>query len=348
MSRLTQGTVNWDDAFQVMTILQKAHRLVIQGEGKKIVWLLDRFDAAYRRLGAQTLSSLRSLRDQFKGQLCYVVAIRHPLSRLRDPREVDEFHEIVVANTCWVGPMVERDARWIARQMAERLNVSFSEVEIRQLIDVTGGLPAFMKLACIALAEGELSKGETSSTWTEKLLTRPEFQRNCQEIWDDLASEEQNALIALSAGADEQALEPDPVVYLEQTGLLVRPVPGEQATIFSPILSRFLIQQRGETAGVLELHPRTRAVLRNGVPLNIELTAHEDRLLSFFLERPGEICTKDILMRAVWPDEALLEGVRDDRLAQLIKRLREKIEPTLTKPTYIQTVRGRGYRFVQP
>jgi DNA-binding winged helix-turn-helix (wHTH) protein len=260
---------------------------------------------------------------------------------------VDEFHEIVAANTCWVGPMAARDARWIARQMSERLKTSFSKPEVEQLIEVTGGLPAFMKLACIALAEGEIEEGNAPQTWADKLLDRPEFQRNCQEIWDDLAPKEQNALLALSAGANERALEPTSVAYLEQTGLLVRLAPGGKVTVFSPILNRFLIQRRGETAGALELHPKTRAVLRDGVPLNIELTAHEDRLLSFFLEHPGEICSKDTLMRAVWPDEALVEGVRDDRLAQLIKRLREKIEPSSTKPTYVQTVRGRGYRFVQ-
>lgn len=348
MSQLTQEQVDWDDIFQVLTILQKTHGLVIQQAGKKVVWLLDRFDEACRRLDAQTLGSLRSLRDQFKGRLCYVVATRHPLARLRDPREIDEFHEIVAANTCWVGPMGERDARWIARQMAGRWHTSFSEAEVLQLLEATGGLPAFMKLASSALADGAIAGGGATSTWVEQLLARPEFQRNCQEIWDDLSAEEQNVLIAVSTGANERALEPGPIAYLEQTGLLVRPAPGERVRVFSPILQRFIIRQRGEAAGSLELHPKTRAVLRGGVPLDIELTAQEDRLLSFFLEHPGEICAKDVLIRAVWPDEVIMAGVRDDRLAQLIKRLREKIELDPSRPAYIQTRRGRGYCFVQP
>lgn len=106
--------INWNDSFQVMTILQQAHRLVIQNCGKKVIWLLDRFDEACRKLDAQALSSLRSLRDQFKGQLCYVVATRHPPARLRNLREIDEFYEIIAANTCRVGPMGERDSRWVA------------------------------------------------------------------------------------------------------------------------------------------------------------------------------------------------------------------------------------------
>ncbi|MEW5956347.1 MAG: winged helix-turn-helix domain-containing protein [Chloroflexota bacterium] len=348
MQQLTQGRVNWDDVFVVVTILQKAHQLVIRQAGKKVVWLLDRFDEACKRLDAQTLSSLRSLRDQFKGRLCYILFTRHPLKRLRDPHEIDEFHEIVTTFTCRVGPMVERDARWIARQMAERLHTNFSESEVVKLLEVTGSLPAFLRLGCLALAEGAISQEETTKTWVEQLLTRPEFRQNCQEIWDDLTSEERGVLLALSAGANEAQVDQDSLAYLEQAGVLARKAPDEEVNIFSPILAAFIAEQHHATAGLLELHPKTRAVLINGIPLNVELTPQEDRLLSFFLEHTGEACEKDTLIEAVWPGEASVEGVSDDRLAQLITRLRKKIEPDPGQPIYIQTVRGWGYRLVQP
>ena len=348
MQQLTQGTVNWADTFQVLTILQKAYRLVIHQTGKKVVWLLDRFDEACRRLDAQTLNSLRSLRDQFKGQLCYVVFTRYPLARLREPSEIDEFHEIVAANSCWVGPMNERDARWITHQMAARLNHPFSEGEVAQLIAVTGGLPAFMKLGCLALAEGTLESNGSVQRWSEQLLSRLEFRRNCEEIWADLSTEEENVLFALNAGANESQVDRQVLAYLHQTGLLTGQTTNQSVTLFSPIFALFVARQRGTASGKLELHPKTRAVLRDGIPLDIELTTQEDRLLAFFVEHPAEVCEKDALMRAVWPDEKMFEGVFDESLAQLIKRLRQKIEPDPRKPAYIQTVRGRGYRFVQP
>lgn len=244
--------------------------------------------------------------------------------------------------------MVERDARWIARQMAERLNTSFTEPAIKQLIVVTGGLPAFMKLTCLALAEEAINSAQSNETWVKQLLTRLEFQRNCQEIWDDLTGEEQNTLIALSTGANEIMLDPEVTHYLVQSGLLVRSAPTAEVKIFSPILAAFVIQQLGTTTGIIELHPKTRAVFRGGIPLSVELTSSEDRLLAHLLEHPGEVCSKDTLIQAVWPGERVVEGIRDDRLAQLVKRLREKVEPDPTHPVYIQNVHGRGYRFVQP
>lgn len=348
MQQLTAGQVNWDDAFQVLTILQKAYRLVIYQAGQKVIWLLDRFDAACVKLDAQTLSSLRSLRDQFKGRLCYVVFTRHPLARLRNPSEIDEFHEIVAANTCRIGPMVERDALWVTQQMADRLNTTFSPTEVERLLTVTGGLPAFLKSGCLAVAEGAVSGEQTPSEWVERLLARTEFRRNCQEIWDDLWPEEEMALVALVSGADERQIDQAVASYLEQAGLLTRNSPGAKPRLFSPIFEQFIRRQRGGAPGVIDLHPKTRAVLRDGVPLEFELTPSEDRLLSFFLDHPGELCHKDALVRTVWAEDEVYDGIQDDRLAQLIRRLRQKIEPDANQPSYIQTVRGQGYRFVQP
>ena len=244
--------------------------------------------------------------------------------------------------------MVERDARWIARQMATRLGATFSTPEVSRLIEITGGLPAFMKLACLALAEEELPGSEPAEKWVERLLARAEFQRNCQEIWADLSATEQTLLSNISGGVDETQLDRDTLTYLLQAGLLTEQPTGKKAQIFSPILAAFIAQQNPGTVGQFTLHPQTRALLHNGIPLELELTAHEDRLLTYFLEHAGEICAKDHLIQVVWPEEKVIDGIRDDRLAQLVRRLREKIEPDPAHPVYIRTCHGRGYRFEQP
>ena len=79
-----------------------------------------------------------------------------------------------------------------------------------------------------------------------------------------------------------------------------------------------------------------------------DLTAAEQRLLDALRARAGQLCAKDDLIRAVWPEEVLVLGLRDDSLAQLVHRLREKIEPDPSRPRYIQTIPGRGYRFTDP
>jgi hypothetical protein len=75
------------------------------------------------------------------------------------------------------------------------------------------------------------------------------------------------------------------------------------------------------------------------------LTASEYALLAYFQEHPGEVCSKDALIEAVWPAEVYTDGLRDDSLSQLVRRLRLKIETDPSNPSRVLTVPGRGYRF---
>ncbi len=77
-----------------------------------------------------------------------------------------------------------------------------------------------------------------------------------------------------------------------------------------------------------------------------QLTAQEHRLLVYFQSHAGEVCSKDELIRAVWSEDRIYgQGLRDDSLAQLVRRLREKIEADATNPLKIRTIPGRGYLY---
>ncbi len=73
-----------------------------------------------------------------------------------------------------------------------------------------------------------------------------------------------------------------------------------------------------------------------------ELTPTESKLLHMLVRHAGQVLTTDSLLARVWsPDEEVyVEGLRVH-----IRRLREKIEPDASRPTYILTERGVGYRF---
>jgi len=72
------------------------------------------------------------------------------------------------------------------------------------------------------------------------------------------------------------------------------------------------------------------------------LTPKEARLLQLLLERAGTIVSRAEIMREVWDTEYL----GDMRTMDVhIRWLRRKIEPMSSQPTYIRTIRGRGYLF---
>lgn len=95
------------------------------------------------------------------------------------------------------------------------------------------------------------------------------------------------------------------------------------------------------TLSGLEDHPLLSA--RSIAPAPEELTALEQHLLDYLKDHHDMICSKDELITAVWPEEKLVVGLRDDSLTQLVHRLRDKIDPAKTNK--IQTLPGRGYRF---
>jgi energy-coupling factor transporter ATP-binding protein EcfA2 len=82
------------------------------------------------------------------------------------------------------------------------------------------------------------------------------------------------------------------------------------------------------------------------MPDAAELTAKEHLLLEYLRANPNRVCDKDELIRAVWPEDRVYsEGIRDDSLAQLMRRLRVKVERDPSNPRWIQTIAGRGYRW---
>lgn len=245
--------------------------------------LFDRFEALADGLDdenrAGMYGNLRALRDRFKYSLTYVTATRRPL----DSRS--ELAELFYANTLWLGPLVDSDARWNVERYAQRKGLTWDARTSEAIIRLSGGYPALLRAVCEAHAAGAGLK-------LDSLREHPAVSRRLAEFWAD---------------------KPDPSA-IRQSGL-----DG------IPLLSA------GRTPELVDA---------------AQLTAKEHQLWEYLVEHPDQVCEKDDLIRAVWPEDQIFEsGVRDDSLAQLVRRLREKVEPAPSSPRYIQTVPGRGYRY---
>jgi TolB-like protein/DNA-binding winged helix-turn-helix (wHTH) protein len=67
-------------------------------------------------------------------------------------------------------------------------------------------------------------------------------------------------------------------------------------------------------------------------------------VLRALMDRPGVLVTKDELFEAGWPGLAVSDGV----LTTAVKELRQAMGDRARAPTIIETVHGRGYRFLLP
>ena len=71
-------------------------------------------------------------------------------------------------------------------------------------------------------------------------------------------------------------------------------------------------------------------------------TTKEFDLLTFLAEHPNHVYTKDELFKEIWD----MDSIGDIATVTVhIKKIREKIEYDTSKPQYIETIWGVGYRF---
>ena len=90
----------------------------------------------------------------------------------------------------------------------------------------------------------------------------------------------------------------------------------------------------------LKIDKTARRVYVNGEEKTF--TTKEFDLLTFLAQNPNHVFTKDELFSKIWD----MESVGDIATVTVhIKKIREKIEYNTSKPQYIETIWGVGYRF---
>ena len=90
----------------------------------------------------------------------------------------------------------------------------------------------------------------------------------------------------------------------------------------------------------LKIDKTARRVWVNGEEK--QFTTKEFDLLTFLAENPNRVFTKEELFRNIWD----MESIGDIATVTVhIKKIREKIEYDTSKPQYIETIWGVGYRF---
>jgi two-component system, OmpR family, KDP operon response regulator KdpE len=142
--------------------------------------------------------------------------------------------------------------------------------------------------------------------------------------------EEEEKIDALDAGADDY---------------VTKPFSGDE------LLARLRAQLRRASpagkpvleVGDLRVDLEKRLVTMAGEP--VALTPIEYDLLRLFASNEGKLLTHPAILRAIW---GLAYREESNYLHVYVSHLRRKIEPDSTRPRYLLTQPGVGYRLVAP
>lgn len=99
--------------------------------------------------------------------------------------------------------------------------------------------------------------------------------------------------------------------------------------------------------GRLRLDIQSRRVFIAEKEVDPPLSLPQYRLLEMLYNSPGRICTRDSVVEMVWP-EAMGEGVSEQAIDALVRRLRDRLAELDPEWQYIVTVRGHGFRLDNP
>lgn len=137
---------------------------------------------------------------------------------------------------------------------------------------------------------------------------------------------EEDIMAGYRQGADDYVTKPFSLpILISKVNALLKRFPAEKP--------------QSIVSGDIALYPEKKRAAKSGAYLN--LTAKEYSLLSFFMENPMRILSRNQLLEAIWDIEG--NFVDENTLSVNIRRLREKIEDNPSSPVLLKNVRGLGY-----
>jgi len=93
-----------------------------------------------------------------------------------------------------------------------------------------------------------------------------------------------------------------------------------------------------------ELDPRAYELRRDGRVLKLERIPME--LLLLLVEERGQLVSRDRIIEKVWGKDVFLDT--DNSINAAVRKIRQVLKDDSERPHFVQTVTGRGYRFIAP
>jgi DNA-binding winged helix-turn-helix (wHTH) protein len=96
--------------------------------------------------------------------------------------------------------------------------------------------------------------------------------------------------------------------------------------------------------GTFEVNEATGELRREGI--RIKLHSQPFQVLVMLLERPSELVTREEMRQRLWGDDTIVDF--DHGLNTAVNKIREALCEVASQPRYVETISGRGYRFIAP
>ncbi|HSD98925.1 MAG TPA: helix-turn-helix domain-containing protein [Patescibacteria group bacterium] len=333
VDKLFKDALSYQDELVLFQELKNAIDYLTLERNLTVTFLLERFETYTPQATEAFFNNLRSIRNRAKYKFSVVFSTTRPLEDVLEPELLADFYEYVADNHVYLSLFDKVGLAFRVSYLEKLTHEKITQTTVDKLISLTGGHGKLMRLAL----ESAFSHNKIIDT--SSLLGLKTIHGALLEIWYFLTPDEQQDILAICKNTSQITND-----FLQNIGLI------KSSSITIPLFKDFCLAQRekGKQPAVFTLDLITNTIQRGDTVISDMLTRSEFRLFKLLLESQGAILSREDIIQAVWTDSKTQEGVSEQALDQLVFRLRKKVEEDPNNPMLIQTVKGRGFRFVQP
>lgn len=334
INNIFKEALSFRDELVLFQGLKEAIHYLALDKKLKLIFLFDRFEEYVPTVTSEFFTNLRALRNIAKYQFLIVFSLNRPLESLLEPSLLADFYEFVAGNLVYMQLYDEAGVQFRISSIEDVTGKKLHPGDLQKILSVTGGHAKLTKLATEVLLGHDYN---AKDNLTEFLLSNKSIQGGILEIWLSLSPAEQSDL--LEGNFEDKEISS----YLEDIGLV------KDKKIQIPLLASFLFSHifpaQKEEQGIT-YDQNTNTIKKGSIILSDHLTSSEFRLLRYLLQNQDRVVERDEIISVVWQDMKSTAGITDQAVDQLIFRLRRKIEEDTNNPAHLQTVKGRGFRFI--
>ncbi|MDO8621022.1 MAG: helix-turn-helix domain-containing protein [Candidatus Levybacteria bacterium] len=310
------------DTFLTIESIRKSLSKIVEQNVMPTIFFI-RFDRLKDIVTTDLFGNLQGLKDATNNKLAYVFTSFRGLSYLA-PSVFKKPSLSLFTKDLYIKPAEKTDANIIFKTYTDHYKLSISSSLEGWLFAIVDGYVQYLQLALIFLHETK--KVIQSKDEIFNLLSCDErIGLQSEELWESLGDFEKATLLKIIRKEPIGEKEKMKAKYLWDTGLINQE--GKSFKLFSPLLDYFVRQK--DISSQLSV---------------ADFTKKENLLFNFLKENLGQICEREKIIEAVWPEVEEL-GVSDWAIDRLVARVRSKL--LLQKAGFeIQTIKTRGYKLI--
>ncbi len=331
-SGLPNEVKNQIEAYFLDSIQSQDLFLTIDNLRKSLVFLTEkgylptlfliRFDRMKGALTPELFSNFQGLIDATHQKLSYVFTSDHSLDQL-EPAVFNKQAVSVFSDKLFIKPAEKSDSKIIFDSSIKQYNLKLKSDLSKQLLKFVDGHTQYLLFALISISE---NPSEIKPVELFDFLKNDErIALQSEELWETLSQREQEILIKVLEKQELSSDEIKDASYLINTGFFDL----ENYEIFNSIFTYFVKIKNEEMK-------KDRSAT--------ELSKKEHLLLSFLETKKNDVCEREEIIDAVWPEAESL-GVTDWAIDRLIARVRTKLLE-YNNNYEIVTVKTRGYKLI--